>query len=141
VVLDLIRERRAPFNPDATTREFAGVFGAYRISTIGSDRYAAEWVTARFREQGIRCTPPERSKSDYYVELLPVLNSGRVRFLDNEVLVGQLCSLERRTSRVGKDLIDHPPHGRDDVINAAAGALVTANEVRAQLQQQRLLGV
>jgi hypothetical protein len=98
-------------------------------------------VTARFREQGIRCTPPERSKSDYYVELLPVLNSGRVRFLDNEVLVGQLCSLERRTSRVGKDLIDHPPHGRDDVINAAAGALVTANEVRAQLQQQRLLGV
>jgi hypothetical protein len=141
VVLDLIRERRAPFNPDATTREFAGVFRAYGISTIGSDRYAAEWVTAQFREQGIRCEPPVRSKSDYYVELLPVLNSGRVRLLDNEVLVGQLCSLERRTSRVGKDLIDHPPHGRDDVINAAAGALVTANEVRAAIQQQRLLGV
>jgi hypothetical protein len=34
--------------------------------------------------------------------------------------------IERRTSRSGKDSIDHGPAGHDDVVNAAAGALVTA---------------
>ena len=37
-----------------------------------------------------------------------------------------MCALERRTARSGKDSIDHPPGGHDDVINAAAGALVEA---------------
>ena len=31
-----------------------------------------------------------------------------------------------RTSRAGRDSVDHPPHGADDVANAAAGALVLA---------------
>jgi hypothetical protein len=38
----------------------------------------------------------------------------------------QLTSLERRTSRAGKDSIDHAPGAHDDVANAVAGALVTA---------------
>jgi hypothetical protein len=33
-------------------------------------------------------------------------------------------NLERRTSRAGKDSIDHPPGAHDDIANAAAGALV-----------------
>jgi hypothetical protein len=38
----------------------------------------------------------------------------------------QLVGLERRTARGGKDSIDHPPGGHDDVANAAAGAIVMA---------------
>jgi hypothetical protein len=37
-----------------------------------------------------------------------------------------LVGLERRTSRAGKDSIDHAPGGHDDVANAAAGATVYA---------------
>jgi hypothetical protein len=37
-----------------------------------------------------------------------------------------LLSLERRTARSGKDSVDHPPAGHDDLINAAAGALTLA---------------
>ncbi len=51
------------------------------------------------------------------------MNSARIELLDNPRLIAQLCSLERRTSRGGKDSIDHGPGGHDDVINAAAGAL------------------
>ena len=36
-------------------------------------------------------------------------------------LAAQLCSLERRTARGGKDSIDHPPGGHDDLANAVAG--------------------
>jgi hypothetical protein len=32
--------------------------------------------------------------------------------------------LERRVARSGKDSIDHPPGGHDDVANACAGVLV-----------------
>jgi hypothetical protein len=50
--------------------------------------------------------------------------------LDNAKLIAQLCSLERRTARGGKDSIDHPPGGaHDDVANAVAGALVLATTV------------
>ena len=39
-------------------------------------------------------------------------------------MISQLLALERSTSRLGKDSIAHPPRGRDDLANAAAGALV-----------------
>jgi hypothetical protein len=68
----------------------------------------------------------ERSKSEIYIETLPLLNAGRVELLDHPRLVAQLCSLERRTARGGRDSIDHPPHSHDDVANAVAGALVLA---------------
>jgi hypothetical protein len=55
-----------------------------------------------------------------------MINSRQVLILDDKRLVGQFVSLERRTSRSGKDTIDHPPGQHDDICNAAAGALVFA---------------
>lgn len=40
----------------------------------------------------------------------------------------QLVGLERRTARGGRDSIDHPPGGHDDVANAVAGALLGASK-------------
>ena len=70
--------------------------------------------------------PAEKSKSELYVDLLPLINSGAVDLLDHDRLVMQMTSLERRTSRGGKDSIDHAPGAHDDIANAVAGALVTA---------------
>jgi hypothetical protein len=50
------------------------------------------------------------------------LNAKRVR-LDNARLVGQLANLERRTTRGGKDSVDHSPGAKDDVANAVAGVI------------------
>ena len=36
--------------------------------------------------------------------------------------MSQICGLERRTSRAGKDSIDHGPGSHDDLANAVAGA-------------------
>ncbi|UYO37700.1 hypothetical protein KQX62_13175 [Rhodopseudomonas palustris] len=41
--------------------------------------------------------------------------------MDNPRLISQLAALERKTSRRGKDTIDHPPAGHDDVANVVAG--------------------
>ena len=56
--------------------------------------------------------------------MLPMLNAGRCSLLDNQRLISQLCGLERRTARGGRDSIDHAPGGHDDIANAVAGALL-----------------
>ena len=125
-VLDLIREVRPPFSPEAVTSEFAETIKPY-VVRVFADRYAGDWVTESFGRCGIQVTPARQSKSDLYAALLPAINSGRVELLDHERLRRQLLALERRTG-AGKDRIDHPPRAHDDVINAAAGALVLATK-------------
>src|SRR3974390_2828050 len=39
VIVDLIRERRAPFSPDDVCREFADTLKAYGISRVHGDKY------------------------------------------------------------------------------------------------------
>jgi hypothetical protein len=46
--------------------------------------------------------------------------------IDDDRLVNQLVALERRTSRGGRDLVDHRVGAHDDLANAVAGALVLA---------------
>jgi hypothetical protein len=61
------------------------------------------------------------NRSELSLETLPLLNSKRVRLLDNARLVNQIAGLVRKTSRGGRDIVDHSPNGRDDLCNAAAG--------------------
>ena len=107
-------------------QEFAGVLEAYQVSTVSGDRYAGEWPREQFRKHGIDYLPSEKAKSELYLELLPAINSGLVDLLDNPRLLSQLRGLERRTSRIGRDAVDHGPGAHDDLANAVAGALVCA---------------
>jgi hypothetical protein len=123
VILDLVRERRPPFSPQNVVEEFAAVLKGYRLDCVTGDRYGAGWVSERFQQAGIDYTPAPKPKSDLYHEFLPLVNSATVELLDHTRLIAQLCSLERRTSRGGRDTIDHPPSGHDDLVNATAGAM------------------
>jgi hypothetical protein len=125
-VLDAVRERRPPFSPEAVVKEFAELLKLYRVGRICGDRYAGEWPRERFREHGVDYQPSEKSKSELYGALLPLINSGKASLLDDKRLVSQLVGLERRTARSGKDSIDHAPGGHDDVANAVAGAIEMA---------------
>ena len=122
-VLDALREKRPPFSPDAVVEEFTDTLKRYRISEVTGDRYGAEWVAEAFRKAGIRYKAAERPKSDLYRELLPAINSGQVELLDHPKLIAQLCGLERRTARGGRDSIDHGPNAHDDTANVCAGVV------------------
>ena len=52
----------------------------------------------RQRKHGITYEPAD-PKDTLYLNFLPLLNSGKVRLLDNKRLVTQLIGLERNTSR------------------------------------------
>lgn len=123
-ILDMVRERRPPFSPEDVVVEFAAALKPYKVDHVTGDRYAGEWPRERFRLQGLRYETSDNSKVDIYREFLPLLNASRAELLDVPRMVDQLVSLERRTARGGRDSIDHPPGGHDDLINSAAGALV-----------------
>ena len=125
--LALLDERRPRFDPEKVTADFAETLRRYRITRVKGDRWAAGFVEAAFKRNGIAYDASEKSKSDLYRELTPMLNAGQCRLLDNRRMEAQLLGLERRTARGGKDTIDHPPGGNDDVINAACGALVNVS--------------
>ena len=126
--LAALREVKPPFSPEATVADFAALLRSYGITTVRGDRYAGEWPREQFRKHGIAYEPADKTRSELYVELLPLINSGRAALLDDKRLVAQIVGLERRTSRAGKDSIDHAPGAHDDVANAAAGALVYASQ-------------
>ncbi len=125
-ILDLVREIRPPFSPEAVVAEFTDVLSQYRCSTVCGDRYGGEWVASQFAKCRVFYQPADKSKSELYRDLLPLLNSKAVALLDNERLLMQLTMLERRTARGGKDSIDHPRGAHDDLANAVAGALTGA---------------
>jgi hypothetical protein len=130
-VLDCLLEIRAPFNPTSATQQVAETLKSYGLTSTTGDRYAAQWVVDAFAKCGIRYSHSERDRSSIYLDALPLFTSGRVRLLDNPRVVNQFASLERRTSALGKDRVDHGPGGHDDVCNSAAGAVVLASQREA----------
>jgi len=120
-VVDATRERKPPFSPESVVEEFAGLLKTYGLSRVTGDRYAGEWPREAFRRHGITYDIAGQPKSQLFQDFLPLLNSRRAVLLDNDALVSQIASLERRVARGGRESIDHPPHGHDDLANAVAG--------------------
>lgn len=122
-VLDCLREVRPPFSPEDVVAEFTRVIATYKVQSVTGDRYAGSWVSDAFRRLGVRYIASERTRSEIYIDALPSLMSGTAILLDDPRLIGQIAQLERRTTRMGKDAIDHMRGASDDLCNAALGAL------------------
>ena len=127
VVLDRVEEMRPPFNPRECVSAIAEILRQFDIEMVTGDRYAGEWVTRAFDEEDIYYNNSELSKSEIYIEFLPLLMQGQVELLDNPRMLGQLKSLERRTRSGGKDIVDHPKGLHDDLGNVVAGVSVLCN--------------
>lgn len=131
-ILDVCRGRRPPFDPKAVVLDYAEILRHYGCGRVTGDRYAAEWVVSAFRDAGIAYETSELVKSDVYLNVEPAFAQGAVQLLDQRQLLTELRQLERRTGS-GKDRIDHPPRGHDDLANAACGALWLASRRRAEV--------
>lgn len=121
VVVDLVRGRQG--DPAKTTEDFAALLKSYGISRVKGDKYGAQWVVQEFARHGIRYEHSEKDRSTIYQDFLAALNSGRVELPPCQTTARQLANLERRTTRNGKDVIDHAPGAHDDHANAVAGVV------------------
>ncbi len=101
--IDVCREWRPPFQPQAVVEQVAEILKRYKISKARADRYAGEWINSAFIKEGIKIEPETRSKSELYIELLPLLHNGAIELPDNNRLINQLKGLERKTRAGGRD--------------------------------------
>jgi hypothetical protein len=126
VVVDAVREVKPPFDPLAVAGELAAFLKTYSITTAQSDKYAGAWVSEAFNRHGIAVVQDAEPKSSLYLAALPVLTAQRCDLLDVSRLRSQLTALERRRRAGGRDIVDHPAGGHDDVSNAVVGAITFA---------------
>jgi hypothetical protein len=122
IIQDSLKAKKPPFNPEACVKDFCDVLKYYGIDQVTGDKYAGEWVSSSFEKQGISYESSELSKSELYLEFLPLLMQGKTELLDHKEQFFELRQLERRTGR-GKDIVDHPPNLHDDCANALAGSV------------------
>lgn len=127
VRLDALRVWKPSFNPSVPLAESAALFTQYGIREVSGDRFAAGFVVEGYRQHAITYTGSDRDTSATYLELLPLVNAGRVRLLDIPEMLRELRGLERRRGTSGRDRIDHRTGAHDDQAVAAAGALVACS--------------
>jgi hypothetical protein len=125
VVLDCVVNQGPPppFDPSRAVTRFVATLREYRVATVTGDKYAGNTFASIFQTAGIGYAISERTKSELYEALEPLLNGHRVTLLDVPVLEQQLLGLVWRGGK-----IDHPNGEHDDYANAGAAALVLAAE-------------
>jgi hypothetical protein len=132
IIVDFQKKYRPPHSPYQVIGSMCEELRRYNLRKITGDNYSAEFVKQAFESNGIKYEKSELPKSQLYLELLPRLCSGEIELLDDEISVNQLASLERRTRSGGRDIIDHPQGGKDDLANVIAGVSSIAS-VRAKV--------
>lgn len=135
VILDVVRGLRG--SPAEIAREHAALLKFYGVARVTGDRYAGRWPRDEFAKHGITYEVSELDRSGLYLEFLAAINSGCVELPPDTKLARQLAALERRTGRSGRDQIDHPPGGHDDLANAVAGLVAICRTK----QQAKAVGV
>ena len=124
IIISAVREIVPPFSPASVVCDtLVPLCKAYRIDgKIYGDNYAGNFCKELVHKAGLYYDLWPQHKSELYRDpLLPLINSRRITLPRIDRLINQCCQLERSVKRSGRDEISHPTHGRDDVINAAAG--------------------
>jgi hypothetical protein len=127
--IDAVREFKPRFTPASAIAELATLVKSYRITKIFGDRYAIGFHSAEWKSHGVEFEACERTTSENYLTMLPLLLAGRIKLVDNVTLRNQLTSLERRPGDGAREQVSHPPNGHDDVACACAGAIVASMPV------------
>lgn len=128
VILDFLKRYKPPHSPYEVIRGMCEELRRFGLRRVTGDNYSAEFVASAFRNNGIRYDKSKLPKSGLYLELLPRICSGEIELLDDEVAINQLSTLERKTRSGGRDTVDHPSGGHDDLANVVAGVSTVASK-------------
>jgi hypothetical protein len=130
IILDKLDWHPVPHDPATECMKMANTLKDWGITRVVGDSYAAEFTSSIFQARGIKYEATKKSKSELYLELLPIICSGQIELLSQpkERAVKQLAALERRTRSGGTDSVDHPKHAHDDLANAIAGVASVCNK-------------
>jgi hypothetical protein len=124
-IVDLVRGWPSPHNPLNVIGQAAEIALRYGhgCQTVHGDNFSAEFVVSAFRTFGIKYERADLTASQAYLEALPAFATGQVNLPNHAALLTELRQLERRTSRMGKDVCSHPVGGHDDYAATCCGLI------------------
>lgn len=130
IVVDLAKETRAPHQPSEVVAEYAGIVKGYRLRSVTGDRYGGQWPVEAYNLEGMNYELAEKTASELYLAMMPLLADHKVELPDNDRLRNQLLSLMRRTNPGGRDSVvaGQSDGSHADLANAVAGVIWLANE-------------
>lgn len=135
VIVDFCRAWDPPFSPVAVLGDVADICRRYGVETLIGDRYAYNFAREILRDHDLGFRVSDKTTSQCFSELAPMLNAGEVLLPQHNGLLSQIAALERKPSSRGREFIGHPPGGHDDLAAAVAVAVthcvfVDANRVQ-----------
>ena len=133
-IADAIRATKPPFDIAGTVSEYVALARSYNCRKIIGDAYAASWVSTAFADCGMAYEQSRQPKSNLYLEAVAPFNQGKIRIPDLPSLLRELRLLERRTHRSGRDSVDHPRGGSDDIANALCGCIAIASSAPKRIR-------
>jgi hypothetical protein len=125
-ILDVIRSRKPRFVPAQVIAEYVDLLRLYSCQEIYSDSFAGGFHSSEWQRHNIRFIASERTTSENFLAVGPILLANRCRLVDNAALRNELTSLERRVSAGDREYVGHPQHAsaHDDLAAACALAVV-----------------
>jgi hypothetical protein len=122
-IIDAVRGRTGPFNPRQVVEEYAALCKHYRITKVNGDKYGKELNQQLWRDAGLEFVEAKLWAWELYLEALIPFNQGLVHLPPSNPLIGELKSLQRVANRAGRESVEHPRGGHDDLANAVCGCL------------------
>ncbi|WP_300271027.1 hypothetical protein [Halomonas sp.] len=138
-VVDCLRAQRG--KPADITAEYAQLLRTYGLKEVTGDRYGGTWPADEFKKHGIRFSYATKTRTELYQHCLGQINSGRLELPPDPVMLNQFATLERRTSRSGRDTIDHPVNAHDDRANVVAGLAFATRQPTQRARMARIRGL
>ena len=121
VIVDLVRSRPPPFDPDEQTKEYCELLHRYRINRVQGDRFSGDWCARSHQKNGVFYQKSERPKNEIYLECESPFNCGIVEIPPLESLSHQLKMLVRTPRSGTKDRVDTPSGQPEDEANVCCG--------------------
>ncbi|MGA2254421.1 MAG: hypothetical protein ABSG53_07155 [Thermoguttaceae bacterium] len=127
VVVDLVHEWEPPFSPSQAIQEVAVLCRHFGIDTLIGDRWGGDFPREAVRQCGLSYRVSDRTTSDCFAALLPLMNSREVELPRHPKALAQIGALQRRPSASGRDKIGHPSNANAHDDMAAAIAVAVAH--------------
>jgi hypothetical protein len=121
-VIDALAEAQPPFDPGEIVERFASILRLWGVNEISCDHYGAAWVISAFQRHGVSVLHNSLSTSDIYVAVVPQFTSKRVRLLNHQRSIDQLCGLRRKIQNA-REVVTHPAQAHDDLAAAICALL------------------
>jgi hypothetical protein len=125
-IVDALHYWSPPFAPSDFVQSCLPLLQRFGIHRVRGDYFGAELNADLWRAAGIEYNRSHLTRSQILLSMVPVFAGGLCELPADPLMVCEFKALQRRATRSGREVTEHPRAGSDDVCNAAAGAIVHA---------------